>query len=68
MYELNYSYDVVNMTQEEVMQGKGLTQEQLLLKVSNILDDITLKENEREKLLTIKKNISKNINNMRRKS
>lgn len=66
MYELNYNYDVVNMTQDEISRGMGLTQEQLLTKVSNLLDDYTLKEAEREKLLTIKKNIGKNMN--RRKS
>jgi predicted XRE-type DNA-binding protein len=67
MYELNNNYDVVNMTQDEISRGMGLTQEQLLTKVSNLLDDYTLKESEREKLLTIKKNIGKNIN-IRRKS
>lgn len=67
MYELNNNYDVVNMTQDEISRGMGLTQEQLLNKVSNLLDDYTLRESEREKLLTIKKNIGKNIN-IRRKS
>lgn len=66
MYELNNNYDVVNMTQDEISRGMGLTQEQLLMKVSNLLDDYTLKESEREKLLTIKKNIGKNINNRRK--
>lgn len=67
MYELNNNYDVVNMTEDEISRGMGLTQEQLLNKVSNLLDDYTLRESEREKLLTIKKNIGKNIN-IRRKS
>lgn len=66
MYDLNYNYDVVNMTENEVSQGKGLTQEQLLTKVSNLLDDFTLKEVERNKLLTIKTNIVKNINKRRK--
>jgi len=66
VYELNNNYDVVNMTQDEISRGMGLTQEQLLMKVSNLLDDYTLKESEREKLLTIKKNIGKNINNRRK--
>lgn len=62
MYELNNNYDVVNMTKDEISRGMGLTQEQLLNKVSNLLDDYTLRESEREKLLTIKKNIAKNMN------
>lgn len=66
MYDLNYNYDVVNMTEDEVSQGKGLTQEELLTKVSNLLDDCTLREVERNKLLTIKTNIVKNINKRRK--